>query len=161
MIPLLGVTNSDAVRTALGVSDEELNDEYIESSEVAIELQEDLADWCSLSISDLIDNFESSTPDADKLRQLRLISLYAKYFCAYTIAQAADLLFVERQGDGQNDSQRSRRTSYNDLLNRLSASMNKYRDMVNASAGDPVSSPASVFSGVIPGFDPVTYEELA
>lgn len=161
MIPIFGVTDTDAVRSALGVAEEEVGDAYIESSKVELELEEDLADWCSLDIGALVANSELTSPDAVQLRQLKLVSLYAKYFCAYVLAQAADLLFVERQGDGQNESQRSRRTSYDSLIDRLLASMNKYRDMVNASAGDPVSSPASVFSGVTPGFDPVAYEELA
>jgi len=162
MHTILGLTDTNAVRAALGVVEEEVPDDHFINHDVAGELDIDVNGWLpdGVSLDTYIEASESESPDPDELRTFKLLSFYSKYFCALLVAQAADLLFVEQVSDGQNDSRRSRRQSYDELLARLEGAADKYKKLVLEDLGATTASAATLFSGVTPAYDPVLNEEL-
>lgn len=162
MHTILGLTDTNAVRAALGVIEEEVPDEHFINHDVAGELDIDLTEWLpdGTSLLTYIEASESDSPDPEELKVFKLLSFYSKYFCALLVAQASDLLFVEQVSDGQNETRRSRRSSYDSLLAKLEGSADKYKKMVLEELGAATTAAATLFSRATPAYDPVLNEEL-
>lgn len=129
MATLEDLTTYDKVLAVLGVDESELPETVFNARDLWTEVDLDIAEW--LPSPDTVDTLLAASEDPDddtdadiKMKRLRT---YASYFCAWLILQSGDLLFSERIADGQNENQRSKRTTYGEIEDRLAAGMARHR----------------------------------
>lgn len=92
---ILSLTSTDQIRAVLTVSEEDLPEETLVAYGLEDDLGENLDKWYS--------GWEAET-GAPLQRKLRL---YAKYFCAATVAGMAQTFILKKMTDGANEGQRS------------------------------------------------------
>lgn len=156
-------TSYETVCAVLGADQEELPYEVYAARELWDELSVDLsvwlpAGWSLDAIIEAAEDPDDETGAAEKLLKLRA---YARYFCAWLLLQSGDLLFVERISDGQNEVQRSKRSDYAGMLDRLAGRMGVFKSAL-LEMDDP-SLPAvavTFFSSASPNYDPVMNETI-
>jgi len=141
----LSLTSFSQIRGVLTVSEADLSDEGLESYGLGDDLAVDLDEW--------LEGWELITDE----KQTRLLRLYAKYFCAATVAATAPVFVLTKQTDGANEGQRSGNEGFRWLADSLMAKALSYRDKLLELVGEPVSTGEMVFAArVIPTRDPVT-----
>ncbi len=141
----LSLTSFSQIRGVLTVSEADLSDEGLESYGLGDDLAVDLDEW--------LEGWELITDE----KQARLLRLYAKYFCAATVAATAPVFVLTKQTDGANEGQRSGNEGFRWLADSLMAKALSYRDKLLELVGEPVSTGEMVFAArVIPTRDPVT-----
>lgn len=164
----LGLTTSDQIRAILTVSEEDLPDEtltpYGLEDELQTELEEWLPNWVDVIAEGTPTEAEeeeeepgSPAPDPEKVKQFRLLRLFAKYFCAAVVARTAPIFVLTKITDGSNEGQRSDTDGFLWLSRDLLAQANRYKSMLLAALGepDPLDVP-TIISRVRPARDPVT-----
>lgn len=141
----LSLTSFSQIRGVLTVSEADLSDEGLESYGLGDDLAVDLDEW--------LEGWGLITDE----KQTRLLRLYAKYFCAATVAATAPVFVLTKQTDGANEGQRSGNEGFRWLADSLMAKALSYRDKLLELVGEPVSTGEMVFAArVIPTRDPVT-----
>jgi hypothetical protein len=160
MITLLELTNSNAIRAAIGVDEAsgELDDHVFEDLRLADMLRLELATWLPKSIEDLQDEALAASDPADRAALgLTALQSAATYWCAASLLLTAEISFAVRQEDGQNRSVR-KNFDQSDLYEKLMARYNYFRGMVtDLLAPDAPSSIVNWFAGkATPDYDPVT-----
>ena len=157
---ILTLTTSEAVRAALGISDEsgELPDQALIDLGIADLLRLDLAEWLPKPILE-IENEAAAEPDETARASLAYFALKAAatYFCASLILESGELSFVERYEDGQNKMKRQA-FDQDKFLSKITGRYLYYRQQ----ALTYLESPAETFSSSwmvgrsVPSYDPVT-----
>lgn len=133
------------IRGVLTVSESDLPDETLQAYGLADDLGENLDSWLT--------GWESITDD----QQARLLRLYAKYFCAATVAATAPVFVLTKQTDGSNEGQRASSEGFRWLAGELRARAELYKGKLLALVGQSVEVEGMTFaSRVTPGRDPVT-----
>lgn len=155
---LLSLTTFDQIRGVLTVSPEDLPDETLTPYGLEDDLAVDLDGWVSgwQAIIEAGTAVEPS-PTAESVKQLRLLRLYAKYFCAAQLAATAPVFVLTKVGDGSNEGQRSDAEGFLWLQSAMQTKANSYKALLAEELGQ--SAPASMMqfiSRVIPTRDPVT-----
>lgn len=140
---ILGLTNFAQIRGVLTVSPADLPDGALAGYALEDDLGASLDAW--------FPNWSSAT-DASHLRLLRL---YAKYFCAGTVARTAAVFVLTKRSDGSNEGQRSG-DGYEELANQLLGQALVYRlQLESAVGGQSASGRFSLTRAVRPARDPV------
>lgn len=157
---ILTLTNSDAVRAAIGVSDEsnELPDQTLIDLGIADLLLLELSEWLPVSIVE-VETAASQSNDETSRAGLAYLALKASatYYCASVVLEAGELSFVERYEDGQNKFKRQT-TDMQKVLDRVRGKYLYYKQQ----ALTYLESTAEVFSTSwmigrsAPNYDPVT-----
>ena len=133
------------IRGVLTISESDLSDEALQAYGLTDDLGENLDGWLT--------GWESIT-DA---QQARLLRLYAKYFCAATVAATAPVFVLTKQTDGSNEGQRSGNEGFRWLAGELRAKAESYRSKLLELVGQSVRAESIMFvSRVVPSRDPVT-----
>ena len=155
-IPLLSLTDSDEVRATVGVDDSDFPDATVSAMGLDNDLEADLLTWLP-TYTTVISEGTTGTPTSDQRLKYLNLKNYAKYFCAYLVASASQLMAPQKESDGANELQRFTTDKLTDLLARLSAKRDKYRSDIEyqENAG---SYTHSLFSTVSPTYDPVANE---
>ena len=142
---LLGLTTTDQVRHVLTVSEADLPDEVLQGFGLEDDLAAELEGWL---------------PELDSLtdeKQLRRARLYAKYFCAGTIAVMARVFILKKSTDGSNEGQRSDADGFAALAEELLKQADKHRLALEATLGrEPSIRTYSPVSRLIPDRDVIT-----
>lgn len=142
---LASLISNDQIRGVLTVSEADLSNEALDAYVLADDLGENLDSW--------LPGWEGTSDT----QQTRLLRLYAKYFCAATVAATAPVFVLTKQTDGANEGQRSGNEGFRWLADSLMAKALSYRDKLLELVGEPVSAGEMVFAArVIPTRDPVT-----
>ena len=149
---LLGLTTSEAIRAALGVSDQadELPDEVFTNHEMEDELDLLLSQWLLDAASTTILSVQSSGNQTASLA----LRQCAKYMGALLMVPSLATSTASKLSDGQDEFQREKR-DLQQLTRDLEKLLGKYQAMV----GDALGATAASFSimGISsPPFDPVT-----
>lgn len=139
----LSLTSFNQIRGVLTVSDTDLDDGTLEAYGLGDDLAEDLDTW--------LPGWEG----VQEVKQLRLLRLYAKYFCAATVAATAPVFILTKDTDGENEGQRSDTASYRWLAAELRTRAAGYRDKI-LGGYTAESEELAVVSRVTPTRDPVT-----
>lgn len=143
----LDLTSFSQIRGVLTVSESDISDEALEAYGLGDDLSEDLDGW--------LEGWEQLSGD----RQTRLLRLYAKYFCAATVAATAPVFVLTKQTDGSNEGQRSSGEGFRWLADELRSKATGYRTKLLALVGQAdaqVPQRVTFASRVIPSRDPVT-----
>lgn len=159
-VQFLGMTDSDAIRAALGVVNES---EYPDSLMTAFGMEEELelalSLWLpeSVAYEDIITKGSTkSTASKQNRKRYLLLSNYAKFYSAYLAAIAATTWINKSVGDGQNEIVRFEATE-----SLAEAMMNKakgYQMELLSTFSSSQLAATSWFSSAAPSYDPVTGE---
>lgn len=142
---VLDLTTFDQIRGVLTVSPADLPDSVLASYGLEDDLGADLDAWAA---------GWSSVVDAG---QSRLLRLYAKYFCAGSVARTAQVFVLTKASDGSNEGQRSDADGFLWLSETLLAKAAGFKDQFLEAAGAAASSQRMTFaSRVTPARDPIT-----
>jgi hypothetical protein len=156
--PFLSLTSFEAIKATLGLTQsEEMPDAYITSSGVAEELEADLLDWVSFSIPELVAIGAGTNPTSKARQQYLLLSAYAKYFCAVSLAISFSILIQKSITDGQNELIRQDQ-KLSDFLAALRAARDSYKAKFLEVSGQPTQAVAGIMSSISPSYDPITNE---
>jgi len=149
MADILEWTTTEAVRGALGVTDNEVPDSFLLHQNMHLQLEHDLDSWFPLR-GDLDDG-----DDAD-IKTLRGLRLYSMWFCA---ALTADmwLAFPQRISDGKADLRRFTALDFEELSLRAAAKRDAYRNALDPNP--PETNLIPHVAGAAPSYDPVTNTE--
>ena len=142
---VLDLTTFDQIRGVLTVSPADLPDSVLASYALEDDLGADLDAWAT-GWSSVVDPAQS-----------RLLRLYAKYFCAGTVAKTAQVFVLTKKSDGSNEGQRSDSEGFlwmaESLLSRAAAIKSQFLDLIG---GSEPGAWVSVTGVVRPVRDPVT-----
>lgn len=142
---ILDLTTFDQIRGVLTVSSVDLPDATLAAYGLEDDLGADLDSWAT---------GWSSVVEPGQSRTLRL---YAKYFCAGTVAKTAQVFVLTKASDGSNEGQRSDADGFLWLSDMLLSKAAGFRDQFLAAIGSS-SEPERIglMSRVAPTRDPIT-----
>lgn len=161
MATLEDLTSYDTVLAVLGAHSSELPEEVFISRDLWTELEFDLSSLIPApdTIDSILTAAEDPSDETDAATKLVRLQAYSRYYCAWVLLQSGDLSFAERISDGQNEVQRSRRTDYAALIDRMAGRMEKFKTafLQIYDATVTYSSP-TLLSSARPSYDPVQNE---
>lgn len=145
----LGLTTTEQIRAVLTVSETDLPDEVIDTygidDDLAEALEGSIPTWEGIIV----------TPDTKNSRRLRL---FAKYYCAATLAVMAQTFILKKDTDGSNEGQRSDKDGFAWMAPALLAKANGYVLLIQEDLGTAPEavSPVSLMTRVVPDRDVIT-----
>jgi hypothetical protein len=145
------LTTNDQIRALLTIEDDELPDEILD----AYGFEDDLADALDVAVPTWPAIVASLEPaDARKQRRLRL---FAKYFCAGTIAGMAQVFMLKSKTDGSNKADRSDKDGWEFIALALLNKAQGYIALITDELGTtPVTPVFSMIARVVPDRDVIT-----
>ena len=158
MLPI-SYTTSDAIRSLLGLDEDDLSDEQITARNLEKELNMDIASWCSnhVTLADLVNTGLATQVEVDLVDAL---GLYSAYFCAKLVIPAMQLGASQKIADGKNSYDRFTTVDFQKIYEQMSERAAFYKTfIVNNNVALVVTTLASTykpFSLVAPSYDPVT-----
>lgn len=154
-MPYYELTSTAQIRNVLTVSESDLPDEVIEG----FGLDDDLGAVLDKALPGVWEPI--SVGPAGK--QLRLLRLFAKYFCAGSLARTAQVFVLKKTTDGSNEGQRSDKDGWlwlsGSLLGQATAALDELVDDLGLTPAEVV--PYSQISRVVPSRDPITTPRAA
>lgn len=158
MVSILGITDSDAVRAAIGIAEEsgELNDSVFTDLRLASLLAADLRGWLPIPYAEILDDPEAEIEETDSELRVILLNGYATYWCAEALMLSGEISFALRHEDGQNKMVR-RSFDQDALMQRFEARYLRYKNqLLELLAPPPADSTAWFVGASRPAYDPVT-----
>jgi len=149
-------TDTDRIRSVLGVDDQDLSDTKITDRDLVKELRLDLLSWTpthaalhAAGILNTATETEQSIADA--------ITLFSTYFCAVLVIKSIQLSAPQAISDGKNSMSRFAVIDWQALTLYLKERMAFYKVFVQDSASAaPVTVTYNLFAGVGMSTDPIT-----
>ncbi|QYW06468.1 hypothetical protein uan_056 [Pseudomonas phage UAntarctica] len=149
-MPYYELTSTDQIRAVLTVDSSDLPDRIIE----AYSLEDDMAAALDKALPDVWEPISSGQAG----KQLRLLKLFAKYFCAGTMAKTAQVFVLKKTTDGSNEGQRSDKDGWlwlsGLLLGKAQAALDELVDDLGLTPAD--TKMYSQIGRVTPDRDPIT-----
>lgn len=146
-----GYTTTDALRAAIGVTDNEVSDEMIVSRIVDIELLSDLDTWLTDHATIKADG-ESASPTADQTSKWRNLQLYCMYYGAFLLLDTGPLAIPQVISDGKSEVRRKQKMDDQAVRDRCLARSVIYK----ARLGEVATSTYTPIVSATPAYDPVT-----
>lgn len=147
----MNLTTNDQIRALLTIEDDELPDEVLD----AYGFEDELADALDVAVPTW-SAIVASTEPADERKQRRL-RLFAKYFCAGTIARMAQVFMLKSKTDGSNKADRSDKDGWEFISLALLNKAQGYILLITDELGTtPAARVFSVIARVIPDRDVIT-----
>ena len=147
----LGLTTTNQIRAVLTVSPADLPDSVIDGYGI----DDDLGAALDVALKGTDPAWKDMPADSANGRRLRL---FAKYYCAATLAVTAQSFILKQQTDGSNAAQRSDKDGYAWMAPALLSKANGFIDAILDELGmtPVVIAPLSLMKRVIPDRDPIT-----
>jgi len=157
---LEGVTDTDAIRAVIGVSEasQELTDEYFTARRIEGALRLELSTWLPATLEELEDAADAVEPGDPAALVWGSVQQASTYWCAWEVVKSAPIALFQKIGDGQNEVQRPE-LKHKELLDLLSSSYARYKDLA-LDIFSPTTATAYTASWLAgksaPIFDPVS-----
>jgi len=151
------VTDTDQVRSVIGVSDRDLSDEEFDTPRVQLELTIAM-DESSIDYTTVVTDGEGATPTVNEVKRYNYLKLHSLYFCAALVFPRLRLLATQKMSDGDNAMERFLDPEFSDMESKFSAKAQAYKNSLAAAISDTTVTTTidSPLSGVAPSYDPVT-----
>jgi len=147
-------TNTDAIRSSMGVDDVEIPDEKMSALHLEEELLLDLSIWLP-NAQQIFDDAEfSAVPTLDQIQKGRTLKLFSQWFCAAR-ALSIWLYYPQRISDGVQDMRRFSNLDLDELAKNAEKTANKYKGILLGLEGTPIQFHA-LLGKASPNYDPVT-----
>lgn len=154
MIALI-YTDSDRVLGTLGLSSEDIEDDFFKSKDLARKLSVDLYTWLP-NHSDYYVEPGTLNPPADKQFHSDCLILYCTYFCGIRVLDGI-LSIMAKESDGQNEYSRFGLINFDKLSKDFTSQAGYYRQtLLNAIKSLNVATRVAQSAVVAPTYDPVT-----
>jgi hypothetical protein len=153
---ILGLTTSAAVRAFIGIDEDsrELPDQVFIDLEIEDALRVEFSSWLPVTLSALLAGGDGSGSDADLAYTAARQA--ARAWCAMEVLHVAEISIATKHSDGQNEFVRQT-PKVADILSRLQASYDRYRNVVLARLDNTTAASTSWLAGYAsPNYDPVT-----
>lgn len=151
-------TDTDQIRSTLGVSHKDMSDERLTVRLLEKELLLDLISWVS-NHATLEDAVNMGTATEVELQLVDSIQLYSTYFCARLVIPSLQMATLQSVSDGKNSSERFSNVDWDKLYERLSERMAFYKKfIIDNNSGLTSTSPFTFkpFSIASSAYNPVT-----
>jgi len=160
MSDILSLTTTEAVRATLGLDESELPDSTIDDFdlETVLDLEILNTECITDSVRDIIIAGKPPTAANNLRRRYMSLKEFARYFCAYTVAQSGDMSMFSKISDGQNELQRAT-PDINKIAMRLLGEANRHRANVCDTYSTSTSDTSGLFGVASPDYDPVVGEQ--
>lgn len=143
------LTTSKQIQSVLTVSDEDLPVSVIDD----INLDDDLL----VALSKALPTWQAVKADETKPANQARLRLFAKYFCAATLAGAAQVFVLKKASDGSNEGQRSDKDGWAFLAQGFFSKANAAMAEITTDLGlSPVLVIPALIGRVIPDRDVIT-----
>lgn len=150
-------TDTDFLRSLLGVSEKDLPDKRLIDRNLEKELSMDITSWMSnhAAISNLVN---MGTATESEVATMDAITMYSAYFCAKLIIPSLQLGVAQAISDGKNSMDRFSAVDWDKLNDRMSERVAFYKKIAQGymSLPEPSQTTFSPFSIANPASDPVT-----
>ncbi len=154
-VSILGLTDTDEIRSSIGADDKDLSDTFIIAANPENDLRADLLTWVP-TYQTIISEGSVEVPTTDQELKLLQLKLYAKYFISWLVASSAQNSMPQKISDGSNELSRFTNVKMTDLINRLEARMDGIRTTLEKLVTPESSSSFSQFGTAQPDVDQVT-----
>jgi len=129
MLSILG-TDTDRVRSVLGISEKDMSDERLTVRDLEKELNFDLTSWVT-NLQTLLDNVNSGTATAIESSIVDAIGLYSTYFCARLVVPSLQMGALHSVSDGKNTMDRFATVNWDQLYDRMSERTAFYKKFIS------------------------------
>lgn len=155
MIPIL-YTDSEGVRSVIGVDDRDIPDEMLSSRKLDVELLLDLSRWLPNHAS-VYSYLDAPSPTDAQVIQARILQVYSQYYCALLVSRSTlPLAAAQQVGDGKNALSRFTPFNLQALQDQLAAKVAELKQqLTEAVTPEVTAAPFTQFVGVGQDYDPV------
>lgn len=154
-LPITAYTSTDAVRGAVGLTDNELLDETLVDQKLDTELEVDLQQWVPTHATIFAEG-TTGTPTSEQTLKASYLQLYAQWYVASQILSVMALAIPQMISDGQNEMRRFQQADLEALSTTAGVKAAFYKKLLSDATGIAAASrPALIVAGV-PDYDPVT-----
>lgn len=148
-------TDTDRVRSALGVDSKDLSDKQITDRDIEKELRLDLLSWIPTHGA-LYDEGQSDTATEVQVSIADALTLYSTYYCAVQVSRSMQLATPQKISDGKNALDRFANIDWKALQAYLSERMATYKAFLIDNTTTPTNPVVpNFFTGVGLATDPV------
>lgn len=145
----LGLTTTEQIRAVMAAEFEDIEDETIEA--------QSLDDDMLVALLSKLPTWEAILADDQKPANQARLRMFGKYFCAGTVGFMAQVIYLKKSTDGNNESGRSDKDGWAFVAQGFLDKANGLLDDILEDIGEaPVPTPMSVIGRVIPDRDPIT-----
>lgn len=150
-------TDTDQIRSVLGLSDKDMDDTQLVSRNLAVELKLDLVSWLP-TYATLYDAGLAPTATATEQSITDGLTMYCTYFCASLVSMSAPLAAPQSVSDGKNSMSRFSPMAWQDLTTKTSERMAFYKNLLQGLVGSVTGAVSNYaqFATVGLAVDPVT-----
>ena len=154
---MIGViyTDSDRILAAIGLTSEDISDDFFLSKDLKTILSVDLYNWLP-TYSTLHVSVGDTATEAQK-HVSNCLTLYCTYFCAAKLLEGGALNIMIKESDGQNEYNRISNIDFNLLKSETIKQAGYYREiLLSAISSNSVAIQVAQSTVVAPAYDPVT-----
>jgi hypothetical protein len=127
MLPV-GFTDTDKIRSVLGLSEKDSPDSRLVVRDLEKELNLDLSSWIS-GIQTIVDSVSYGSTIPAELNIVDAIGLYSTYFCAKLVIPSLQMSAIQSISDGKNSMDRFSSINWDSLYNQLSERVAFYKKL--------------------------------
>lgn len=149
-----GYTTTEAVRAAIGVTDNEFSDTDITSRLVDLELLSDLDLWLSTHAT-IKSEGEGATPTAEQTAKWRNLQIYCMYFGGYLLLDTGGLGLPQVISDGKSEIRRKQKMDESAIKDACLARARIYKERLGGT--DTTVTAITLAVAATPDYDPVTH----
>lgn len=150
-------TDTDRVRSVLGVDEKDVSDSSITARDLEKELRLDLLSW--MPAHSTLHGTGSSSAASDTEQSLAdAITLFSTYYCAVLVVKSLQLAAPQTVSDGKNTMSRFATMDWQQLTFHLKERLAFYKVFIqnSASSSTPTAPVYNPFQGALLSIDPVT-----
>lgn len=153
------VTDTDQVRSVLGISVRDMDDDKLDTPRVELELTIAMTE-SAIDYATIIAEGTATSPAPSEEEKLRYqyLKLFSIYYCAVVIIPRLRLAATQKIGDGDNSMERFLNPEFDKLEKAYKSKVEAFKSALqDAISGTPTAATIySPLSGVSPSYDPVT-----
>lgn len=155
--PLTNYTTTDAVRGAIGLTDNEVTDEMLVDQNLSAALLLELGVWLPTHKA-IYEAGRINAPTADALTQYNMLRLYSMWWCACRAAKMV-LAIPEKISDGKAEMKRFNTLNLEGIAEEACGMATRYQIQLQEELGETIdTSGYSLMGSATPAYDPVTNE---
>jgi len=147
-------TDTDQVRSALGLDAEDMSDAMITSRNLEMELSLDLAGWIPTHSSLYAAGIANTATEEEKNVSSSLV-LYSTYFCCDLVFDSVQMAAPQSVSDGKNSMSRFTPQDWQKIEDRIKARKASYKKMAQELSSSFTGIRIKLFAGVNLATDPV------
>lgn len=154
-VPISNYTGTDAIRGALGLTDNEVTDAMLVDQRLDLELSVDLELWVPTHASVYTAGIAYGATPTEVLKANYLL-LYAQWFCALHVTKFMRLAIPQMVGDGKAEMRRFQAFDLDQLEATANSRAIYYKSLLYAATGGAAAATTVSFASVgVPDYDPV------